>query len=151
MRRNEVDPVAEQEARASLKPRLSLGLTRGRLAAMIAGLVLLWLVGVFARQVGEAASAADQANAMRVRNAQVAREIQALQAELHLIQQPGFSDSAARGYLLGLPQEIPFVIDPGAPPLPSDAPGSVGIQPQVEAGPPDSPLDAWLKALFGSG
>ena len=151
MRRNEVDPVAEQEAKASVKPSLALGLTRGRLAAVIAGLVLLWLIGVFARQVGEAASAADQANAMRVRNGQVAQQIQALQAELHLIQQSGFTDSAARGYMLGSPQEIPFVIDPNAAPLPSDAPGSVGIQPQAQTGTSDSPLDSWLKALFGSG
>ena len=149
MRRNEVDPLAEQEARASVELRPSLGLTRGRTAVLIAGFVFLWLVGVFARQVGEAATAADKANAMRARNAEVTRQIQALQAELDLIQQPGFIDSAARGYMLGSPREIPFTIDPGAAPLPSDAPGSAGIRTDAQ-GSTESPLDAWLRALFGS-
>jgi cell division protein FtsB len=149
MRRNEVDPLAEQEAQASLQARPSLGLTRGRMAVLFAGFVLLWLIGVFARQVGEAAAAADQADAMRARNEAVVRDIKALQAELDLIGQPGFVDSAARGYMLGSPGEIPFTIDPDAPPLPLDAPGSVGIRadPAVTT---ESPLDAWLRALFGS-
>ena len=149
MRRNEVDPQAEQEARASVEPRPSLGLSRRRVAVIFAGLICLWLVGVFARQVGEAAAASDQADAMRARNAAVVREIDSLQAELKTIQQPGFIDSAARGYLLGSVREVPFTIDPSAPSLAPDAPGSTGIR--VE--PPkttESPLDAWLKALFGS-
>jgi hypothetical protein len=149
MRRNEVDPVAEQEARASLQLRPHLPLTRGRLAVLFAGFVILWLVGVFARQVGEAAAAADQADAMRVRNEAVVRDIHALQAELKLIGEPGFVDSAARGYLLGSPREIPFIVDPDASPLPSDAPGSTGIAPSTDAT-TQSPLDAWMRALFGS-
>jgi hypothetical protein len=149
MRRNELDPVAEQEARASLQLRPHLPLTRGRLAVLFAGFVFLWLIGVFARQVGEAAAAADQTQAMRIRNEAVVRDIHALQAELKLIGEPGFVDSAARGYLLGSPREIPFTIDPEAPPLAADAPGSVGIAPQTGTT-TQSPLDAWLQALFGS-
>lgn len=149
MRRNEVDPSVEQEARASVEPRPSLGLSRRRVAVIFAGFICLWLVGVFARQVGEAAAASDQADAMKARNAGVVRQIDALQSELKIIQQPGFIDSAARGYLLGSAREIPFTIDPNAPPLPANAPGSVGIRvqaPKVSG----SPLDQWLKALFGS-
>ena len=55
----------------------------------------------------------------------------------------------ARGYLLGSPREIPFTIDRNAPPLPSDAPGSVGIRPDAPAQ-QGSPLDSWLQVLFGS-
>lgn len=149
MRRNEVDAYAEQEARASAEPRPSLGLSRRRIAVMVAGLVCLWLVGVFAHQVAEAATAADQADAMRLRNAAVASEIDSLQAELKLIQQPGFVDFTARGYMLGSAREIPFTIDPNAPPLASDAPGSAGIKPPVAAA-PVSPLESWLQVLFGS-
>ncbi|MGD0019840.1 MAG: hypothetical protein ABSD62_11345 [Candidatus Limnocylindrales bacterium] len=149
MRRNEVDANAEQEARASAEARPSLGLSRRRVAVIVAGLVCLWLVGVFAHQVGEAAVAADQADAMRARNAAVVREIDSLQAELDVIQKPGFVDFTARGYLLGSAREIPFTIDQAAPPLPPDAPGSTGIKPQV-ASHSESPLESWLQVLFGS-
>jgi hypothetical protein len=149
MRRNEVDADAEQEARASAEARPSLGLSRRKLAVIVAGLVCLWLVGVFAHQVGEAAAAANQVDAMRVRNAAVVGEIDSLQAELNVIQEKGFIDFTARGYLLGSPREIPFTIDPAAPPLPADAPGSTGIKPQVVTQ-PQSPLESWMQALFGS-
>jgi cell division protein FtsB len=149
MRRNEVDADAEQEARASVDARPRLSISRRKLAVAVAGFVCLWLIGVFARQVGEAAAAADQADAMKHRNVAVEREIKALQTELQLIQQPGFVDSAARGYLLGAPDEIPFTIDPKAPAPGADAPGSAGIKPDPVAA-PQSPLDAWLAALFGS-
>jgi hypothetical protein len=117
---------------------------------VVAGLVCLWLIGVFARQAGEAAAAANEADVMRARNAAVQREIKSLQDELKLIQQPGFVDSTARGYMLGSAREVPFVIDPNASSPGPDAPGSSPIKP--EATPEvDSPLDSWLKALFGSG
>ena len=148
MRRNEVDPDIEKAARAALQPRFSFGFSRRRLTLVFAGLVCLWLVGVFARQVGEAAAAADQAQVARARNAAALRQIDNLKAELTLIQQSGFIDSTARGYLLGSPREIPFTIDPNAPALTPDAPGSVGIKATPTA-PPDSPFDSWLKALFG--
>ncbi len=149
MRRNEVDAYAEQEARAAAEAGLSLGLSRRKLAVIVGGLVCLWLVGVFAHQVGEAAAASDQVDAMRARNAAVVREINSLQAELEVIQQTGFIDFTARGYMLGSPREIPFTIDPAAPALPADAPGSTGINPQAVSQ-PETPLDAWLQALFGS-
>ena len=151
MKRLEAGELSDDaEARASGEPRPSLGLSRRRLAVLVAGFVCLWLVGDFARQVGEAATAADQAEAMKARNAALQSDIDALQSELKLIQQPGFVDSTARGYMLGSAREIPFTIDPQASPLPSNAPGSTGIRPEV-APVSDSPLDAWLKVLFGSG
>jgi hypothetical protein len=39
------------------------------------------------------------------------------------------------------------MLDPGAPPLPADAPGSAGLR--VGAPTPVSPLDRWLTLLFG--
>ncbi len=149
MRRNEVDVNAEAEARASAEPRPSLGLSRRKLAVIVAGLLCLWLVGVFAHQVGEAAAAANQVDAMKARNAAVAREIDALQSELKVIQQDGFVEFSARGYMLGSPREIPFTIDPAAAALPANAPGSVGIKPPSVAQ-PASPLESWLRVLFGS-
>ena len=127
----------------------SISITGRRLALLIGGLVALWLVGVFARQVGEAATAASQADQMRASNAAMARDVASLEQELKLIKQPAFIAEMARGYLLGAPREIPFTVDPSAPALPANAPGSIGIKPD----PPVrtvSPLESWLQALFGS-
>ncbi len=127
-------------------PKLPLG--RRRVALLVAGLFALWLVGVFARQVGDAAAAANQADQMRARNAAMERDVASLEAELQLIKQPAFVAQMARGYLLGSPREIPFTIDPNAQPLPPDAPGSAGIRHDAEAQ-GGSPLDSWLGVLFG--
>jgi hypothetical protein len=116
---------------------------------LVAGLFALWLVGVFARQVGDAAAAANQADQMRARNAAMARDVASMEAELQLIKSPAFVSQMARGYLLGSPREVPFTIDPNAPPLPADAPGSIGISPDAQTS-ESSPLDAWLQVLFGS-
>ena len=127
----------------------NLPFTRRRLALLVAGLVGLWLVGVFARQVGDATAAANQADQMRARNASMQRDIVSLDAELKLIKQPAFVAQMARGYLLGAPREIPFTVDTNAPPLPSDAPGAIGIRPDTQPQ-VDGPLDTWLQVLFGS-
>jgi hypothetical protein len=105
-------------------------------------------VGVFANQASDAAAAANQADALQARNSALQQDIDSLQAELKLIQEPGFVSSAAHGYMLGLPGEVPFTIDTSVPPPASGAPGSVGIVPQTVTQ-PSSPLDSWLAALFG--
>jgi cell division protein FtsB len=128
----------------------SLPITRRRLALVVGGIFVLWLIGVFARQVGEAEAAQNQADELRSRNAAMARDIESLQDEVALIKEPAFIAEMARGYLLGTPGEIPFRVDPNASPLPSDAPGSEGIAPEPSSR-PATPLDAWLQALFGSG
>ena len=64
---------------------------------------------------------------MRDRNAALQQDLESLRVELDLIQQRGFIDSTARGYGLGLPGELTITLDPNAPPLPADAPGSTGI------------------------
>jgi hypothetical protein len=125
-----------------------LRFTRRRSAVLVAGFVVIWLVGVFANQASEAAAAASQADALQARNSALQQDIDNLQAELQLIQQPGFVSSAAHGYMLGLPGEIPFTIDPTVPAPAANAPGSGGIVRQTVAA-PASPLDAWFAALFG--
>ena len=114
------------------------------------GLFALWLTIAFAGQAGEAAAASSQADQLRARNAAIKADIDALEKELVLIQRPAFVAQMARAYLLGSPREIPFVVGPNASPLPDDAPGSVGIRSNV-ATEKESPLEAWLQALFGSG
>lgn len=126
-----------------------LPFTRRRLAMIVAGLFALWLVGVFARQVGEASSASNQADQLRVRNVAMKHDVAALELELKMIQEPAFVSQMARAYKLGSPREIPFTIDPSAPPLPSNAAGSTGIKPERPTN-ETSPLDSWMQALFGA-
>ena len=149
----EEEPLDRQAApsSASAAPAAmpAIPITRRRLAVVVGGIVILWLVGVFAHQVSEAQAAQNQADLLRTRNAAMQRDIQSLERELSLIKQPAFVAEMARGYLLGVPGEIPFKVEGGSP-LPADAPGSEGIVPTTTAR-PASPLDAWLEALFGSG
>lgn len=142
--------LAEDDVSGSSSlPAPNVSITRRRLALIVAGLFGLWLVGVFARQVGEASSAASQADQMRARNAAIERDIASLEQEIKLVKQPAYVAQAARAYLLGSPLEIPFTLDPNAPALPADAPGSAGIKPDAPTQ-PSSPLDSWLQVLFGS-
>jgi cell division protein FtsB len=127
----------------------ALPFTRRRLAMLVAGLFALWLIGVFARQVGDASTASSQADQLRARNAAMERDVASLEVELKLIGQPAFVSQMARGYNLGSPREIPFTIDPNAPPLPADAAGSTGIKPEQPTH-DASPLDSWMQALFGT-
>jgi hypothetical protein len=124
-------------------------ITRRRLALFIGGLVALWLVGVFARQVGEASAATTQADELRSRNVAMQNDVDSLRQELSLVRDPAFAAQMARGYTLGTPGEIPLVLDQNAPALPADAPGSAGIKPETR----DrtlGPLESWLQALFGN-
>ncbi len=147
---HETDVARESlSAPASSAPGPVIPITKRRLALLVGGLVALWLVGFFAHQVGEAASAASQADQMRVKNEAAARDVASLAQELKLVQEPAFVSEMARGYLLGSPGEIPFTLGPSAPPLPANAPGSVGIKPVAPAQ-KVSPLESWLQTLFGS-
>ena len=78
---------------------------------LVAGLFALWLVGVFARQVGDASSAGNQADQLRARNVAMEHDVASLELELKLIKEPAFVSQMARGYQLGSPREIPFTVD----------------------------------------
>src|ERR1035437_2034927 len=142
-------PLDDLSAPSSPLPRRTISFTRRRLELLLAGLFALGWVGVFARQVSEAASAASQAHQMRARNAAIERDVASLERELTLIQQPAFVSQMARGYLLGSSREIPFMLHPNALPMPGNAPGSTGIKPDLPTH-SQSPLHSWLQVLFGS-
>jgi hypothetical protein len=146
------EPIG-QPATIAAEPDLSAlpiaGLTQRRLAAIIGVLVAAWIIVLFARQVGDAAAASARAEAMIADNAARQAQVAALDRELVEIQESRFVLLQARAHGLGGHNEIAFTLDPGAPPLPSDAPGSAGLR--VGAAAPVSPLDSWLTVLFGSG
>lgn len=125
------------------------GITQRRLAIIVGALLAAWIVLLFARQVGDASAASGRAEAMIVENAARHAEIAALERELDRIQQPRFILLQARAHGLGGHREIAFTLDPDAPPLPDDAPGSAALR--VGAPAAVSPLESWLGILFGSG
>jgi cell division protein FtsB len=123
------------------------GITRRRLSMVLGGVLVMWIVVVFARQVSEAAAATSRAEAMVAANSAKKAEIDSLERELDAIQEPRYILQQARGFGLGGDHEIPFTLAPGASALPDDAPGSA-IR-RLGAAPAVSPLERWLTLLFG--
>ncbi len=155
------DPV-EEEGRPSAQPDartpgftppdlsgLSIaGLSRRRVAWLLAAIVSVWIVAVFARQVGDAAAATDRADRLRLDNATLVSQVDDLQKELDLIGRQSFIEQQARAYGLGARGERPFTLGPDASPLPADAPGSAAVR-LGAVSEHSAPLDAWLDLLFG--
>lgn len=142
-------PGSDEEGSGSPLDDLPIaGLTRRRVAFMLGALVSVWILAVFARQIGEATSAAARVDTVRQENVRLEAEVGALARERDLIQRQAFIELQARAYGLGSPQERRFVLAADAPPLPLDAPGSAALR----IGAPDprpSPLEVWLSVLFG--
>ena len=126
------------------------GITRRRIAIVMAALLSAWIVLALSRQVGEAADATNQANQLNQANQALSAQIATLTQERTLIQQQAYIEIEARARGLGGRDEHPFSLAAGAPSLPPDAPGSasaaLGATPAQTA-----PIDAWLDLLFGSG
>ena len=145
------EPSAGDDPGGPIAPDLAslpiAGITRRRMAAAVAVLLAVWIVIVFARQASEAQAATGRAGSLVVANLQQRTHLTALERELRQIQQDRYILQQARGYGLGGPKEVAFTLDPDAPPLPADAPGSAAVR--VGAPEPVSPLDRWLSILFG--
>ena len=124
------------------------GLTRRRIALLLAAVVAAWVIVLFARQVGEASDASTRAAEMRLANARLAADVMALERELELIQRQAYIEQQTREYRLGESREIPFILAQDAPPLGEDAPGAAGSRLGADAVAP-TPLDGWLRLLFG--
>lgn len=126
------------------------GISPRRLLQMVAIIAIAWGVISFGRQVATASAASAHAASLRSANAQLQDQVAAMQRELALIQEHRYIDQQARAYRLGSAHEVPFSLEPGAPSLPPDAPGSAAnrLGATVTTG---SPLDHWLELLFGPG
>ena len=125
------------------------GLTRRRAGWLVATFIAAWIVVVFARQVGDAAAKAAEADRARTANAALTADVSALQRELRLVQEPSFIAQQAHGQGLGGPRDHAFTLAQDAPPLSADAPGSASVRLGGDPTPP-SPLESWLDLLFGS-
>ena len=151
------DPSGEPSAdAATVADRVDLtglsiaGFTRRRVGWVAAGLVSIWIVIVFARQVGDAAAASSRAVQLAEDNAALAAEVQSLQAEVDLTVRPEYVAIAARGVGLGEPHEIPFALGPSVTAPVDGAPGSASVRLGARAE-RQTPLESWLSLLFGPG
>ena len=124
-----------------------VGITRRRMAFLGAAFATVWIVILFARQVGEASAASGRVEQLRQTNANLAAEAEALEREFTLIQGEPYILLQARAYGLGGPRDIAFSLS-GRPDLPEDAPGSAAVRLGAHAE-PDTPLESWLSLLFG--
>lgn len=127
-----------------------VGITGRRMAVAIGVLLAVWIVLMFARQVGDAGAASTRADVLVASNAGQASRVAALSRELQQIQRPRYIDQQARAFGLGSSRETAFSLDPNAPALPVDAPGSASVRLGMDID-DGSPLDHWLTLLFGSG
>ena len=126
-----------------------IGITRRRLAFLGAAFATVWIVIVFARQVGEASAATGRVEQLRQANAELAAEVAALEREFELIQGEPYIRLQAHAFGLGGPRDIAFTLSE-RPELPADAPGSAAVRLGAHAE-PQTPLESWLSLLFGPG
>ena len=125
-----------------------VGITKRRVGWVSTAFVALWIVVVFARQVGDAQAASNRAIQVAEDNTALAAEVRALEGELALIVQPEYVGIEARGVGLGNPKEIPFTLDKSIPTPGPDAPGSAALRVGAHEDRP-TPLESWLSLLFG--
>jgi cell division protein FtsB len=143
------DPVASAIVDGIDLSSLSIaGITRRRVGWAAAALLSAWIVVVFARQAGEAASASNRADEIARDNAALAAEVASLEHELEIIGRPAYISQQARAYGVGSPQEIPFTLDSSVPDPGPDAPGSAALRVGAREDRP-TPLESWLSLLFG--
>lgn len=144
-------PVAEPGsgpgAIADLATLSIAGITPRRVGGLVAGLLAAWIVIMFVRQVNEVAAASARVDELGIANAHARTLVSALEREKDQIARQRYVEQQARAYGLGTPREIAFTLDPDAPPLPDDAPGSARVRLGAPAA--SEPLERWLTVLFG--
>jgi hypothetical protein len=124
------------------------GITRRHVGLVAGAFLAIWIVVVFARQVGDATAASNRAAQLVVDNAALAAEVQSLQSEVDQIVRPQVVGIAARGERLGDARETPFTLDASVPAPVDGAPGSASVRLGATAD-RQTPLEAWLSLLFG--
>jgi hypothetical protein len=144
------EPEAPPEGMPDLSALPIAGIGRRQVAFALGAAVAVWIIVLFARQIGDASAATTRAEELAAANDVLREDIEASRRELLLIQRQDYILLEARGYGLGKGREIPFSLAADAPPLPSDAPGSAAVRVGADTTPP-SPLERWMELLFGPG
>jgi len=144
------DAAAESTGSVDLSSLSIAGISRRHVGWVAAGLISLWIVVIFARQVSEASAAATRATQLAADNAALAAEVEALEHEVAFIVKPEYVAQQARAYRFGAAREIPFTLDPSVPAPVDGAPGSASVRLGAQAD-RKTPLESWLSLLFGPG
>ena len=121
------------------------GTERRTLGAIVGILVTIWLVAVFGRALADSNALNARQAREEATNAALRAQVAAGRAEIAYIQTDAFLQFEARGYGLGTPHERAFALEPGAPAPRSITPLGSSDEPTS----PTTPLDDWLKLLFG--
>ncbi len=134
---------------ASARAPRSFRLRRMHFVLIAIALVAVWLVFVFARAMGDVDRATARQNGVAAEAAALQARLDADHRELALVQTDAFQRLQARAYGMGAPGEVVFT-------LPQDAPAPAPITPlgggasSATSATQASPLDAWLKLIFGN-
>lgn len=144
------DDAAVSTGQVDLSSLSIAGISRRHVGWLAAGLISVWIVVIFARQVGEASAAATRATQLAADNAALATEVQALEHEVAFIVKPEYVAQQARAYRFGAAKEIPFTLDASVPAPVDGAPGSASVRLGAQ-GDRKTPLESWLSLLFGPG
>lgn len=151
------DSLAGGSSRASTRGRSRPGGSGGRTRRLRPGrayvvfaavlIVSVWLVLVFGRALTDLNVATERAAAVTAESAALEARLEAGRREVELVQSDGFMAMQARAYGMGRPGERAFALEPGAPVAPSITPlGAVSASSR-----PLTPLESWLRLLFGGG
>ena len=112
-------PVHPEQARppseVALRALPVAGVSRRRIGWIGGVVISVWIVAVFARQVGEASAAAARADHVREDNAALAAQVAALQHERDVVRERSFIEFQARAYGLGNAQDQRFILDMNGP------------------------------------
>lgn len=118
---------------------------RSHIGLIVVGVIAFWVVLGFARTMTQLNAATERRVALTAETTALTAQVDAAHRELELIQTDGFQALQARAFAIGAPGEIAFALESGAPsPAPVVPLGSEGA-----AAEPQTPLDAWLRLLFG--
>jgi len=143
-------PDAQVEAQlATLGKQLGYGrrLRPGKrhLGWIVLLIVASWALLSFGRTITQLNSASERQVALAAETAAISAQLAAGQRELELVQTDGFQALQARAFGIGAPGEVAFSLESAAPSAPRVVPlGSAAL-----GAPPQTPLDAWLRLLFG--
>lgn len=146
----EVETPGATFANPSLAGLGVAGITRRRAAWVGLVVAAAWIVVGFAGQAAEASRAGDGLLAEQARTAEAAAQTEALRRERELVAEERWVLQRARAFQLGTTRERTFSLDPAAPPLPADAPGSA-VRRIGAVAEERTPLESWLEVLFGPG
>ncbi len=124
---------------------MKLGPTRSYLLMVVGVVLAIWLVVVFGRALTQLNEATDRAAAVRLETIALQERLDAGRREAELVQTDAFMAMQARSFGMGRPSERAFALAPGT----ATAPAVVPLGADAGLAPATTPLDSWLRLLFG--